>query len=199
MKNIYKIIGIAFTALVLTACQPVVRTQIQTFHSESETLAAGNVFIAPAGGEDMDTLEFQYYRNILATKLAQIGLQSSSKAEATYLATLGFAVSRQEKDKPSSRVFVSGFWGRYPHSGVVLSDDLGPDFEYVREISLTIDKKAPPAAEKSQLLQVRASSEGACQHVSVVFDEMLDAIFQDLWRANGSVVSVKVKGEASCP
>ena len=54
-------------------------------------------------------------------------------------------------------------------------------------------------AGNSQILQVNASSKGRCRHLTVVFDEILDAIFSNLLRENGSVEEVVIKGDVRCP
>ncbi len=188
--------------LGLSACESTVRTQIQTFRNDAAGAAlSGKVYIAPAGGEKDNSLEFDFYRKKLAQRLAAIGLTETDKASADYIATLGYGVSRQEKDRPNTRVYVSGYWGHYPRSGLIMGENLGSEYEFVRELSFKIDRNDGSSEQKpaEKIVQILATSEGACQHLSVVYDEMLEAIFANLWRANGSLVTLTVKGDAKCP
>ncbi|VUD56816.1 hypothetical protein TDB9533_02413 [Thalassocella blandensis] len=202
MKIFSKIILPSALILLLGACQSSVRTDIQTYRNETAGIpAAGTVYIKPASGEEHVSLEFEFYKKKLAGRLKALGLEQTENKQADYLATLGYAVSRQEKDEPSKRVFISGYYGYapYPGRGMVTADTYGSDFEYLREVSLTLDKNTQQKAEaKDKIVQVIATSEGECQHLSVVYDEILDAIFSNLWRANGSLMRMTVKGEAKC-
>lgn len=202
MNTLQKLIILAASIILLSACQSSVRTDIQTFRNESMAVpTSGTVYIQPAGGDEQRSLEFDYYKKKLAERLRTLGLQETESKQADYIATLGYAVSRQEKDEPSKRVYISGYYGYYPHSrsGMVMADTYGSDFEYMREVSLVIDKNAQgEQKEKDKLVQILASSEGECQHLTVVYDEILDAIFSNLWRANGSLMRMSVKGEAKC-
>ena len=199
MNIAYKILSMIITLTLLSACQSTVRTSIQTFRNEQAPPPAGSVYIKSAAGEENTSLEFDFYKKKLAERLAGLGLQSTDNPQADYIATLGYAVSRQEKDEPNKRVYISGYYGYYPgRTSMVMADSLGSDFEYLREVSLTIDKNENQNGADDKIVQVIASSEGECQHLTVVYDEMLDAIFSNLWRADGSLMHLTVKGETRC-
>lgn len=189
--------------LSLGACQSIVRTDIETFRANETALKAGRVLIVPMEKwqSSGDSLEFKFYRDKLAAKLQSLGLTPVNTGDAEYLAKLGYRVSRQEKDDPHSRVLIGGHvgYGRfYPSTSLVLTDLNRERYEYVREVGLALET-FENNADASKLVQVKATSIGGCQHLTVVYDEMLDAIFKDLWRENGSVVNVKTKGSARCP
>lgn len=194
MDKTLKFASLLALIAILSACQSSVRTKIETFRGDT-TASSGTVYIAPMGGEENDTLEFDFYREKMALKFKSIGLMQSNKNDADYIATLGIGVSRQERDQPRSRVYVSGYWGHYPRTGLVLTDDFGSEYEYVRELRLTLNSNTNP---QDKILQINASSEGECEHLSSVYDEMLDAVFANIWRANGSIVQINVKGSAKC-
>ncbi len=151
------------------------------------------------GKVDSSSLEFIYYKDKLAGRLQSAGYALSDSDDSEYLATLAYGVIRQEKDEPSTRVVIGGHFGHYlhyPHSPIFLSDIDNPKFEYVRELSFSIERLGD---SPTKIMQVKATSVGRCEHLTVVYDEMLDAIFSNLYRANGSVEKVAIKGEARCP
>lgn len=148
---------------------------------------------------DSDSLEFSYYKDKLASRLQSAGYTFTDADDSEYLARLSYGVIRQEKDEPSSRVVIGGHFGHYlhyPHSPVFLSDFDNPKFEYVRELSFGVERLGDSPAK---IIQIKATSIGKCEHLTVVYDEMLEAVFSNLYRANGSVVKVSVKGDARCP
>lgn len=71
--------------------------------------------------------------------------------------------------------------------------------EFARTVSLTISKM-PSASdgEPQRTYEVKATSVGHCSEMSVVFDEMLSAIFQNFPGENGAVKTVRVPGETKC-
>jgi len=196
----YHKIALAFLAITVAACQPHVRTEISTFSDMASKGEPGTVRIVAFDGTVADSLEFKYYADKVASRLAALGYTPVASQASDYIARLGYSVSRQEADRPHSRVIISGHYGYYPHSrALVLSEDTGKDFEYVRDIALSIDR-VDDASAPTQIVQVKAASTGQCEHLTVVFDEMLDAVFANLMRSNGSVERVKIKSsELRCP
>lgn len=186
--------------IMLAACQSVVRTDIETYR-KSAPLPSGSIYVTTVPAEESKSLEFSFYRDKLAAKLVEAGFtpQPTADDSTELVATLSYGVLRQEKDEPNSRVIIGGHFGYYPYyprASILVSDLDHQEFEFVRDVTLTITRN-DDASE--QLFQVKASSIGQCKHLNVVFDEMLEAIFQNLARENGSVEKVRVKGDARCP
>lgn len=197
----YKGVALLLATLLLSACQSIVRTDVATFHKEDAVFDSGSVVVLPKDGVATSNLEFAFYKTKLEQHLSDMGLSPTDSDDADFVARLGYSVSRQEQDKPNSRMLIGGHFGtpfRYGHSSIIMSDDLGAEFEYVREVSVVIERNGPEQ-DPEQLLAVNASSIGKCEHLTVVYDEMLEAIFRDIRRPNGSVENIKVKGEAACP
>ena len=186
-------------SLLLAACQPAVRTDIATFRDEGLSLTPGSIVVVPDSDETAQSLEFRYFKDKLAARFQAAGLSPEESDSTDYVARLGYSVSRQEKDQPNSRVYIGGHIGyhRYPHHGSVLLSDVGDEFEYVRELTIAVERRASEAP--LQIVQVKAASVGQCEHLTVVYDEMLDAIFSNLLRADGSVEKVTIKGDTRCP
>lgn len=163
--------------------------------NETESNSAQSV----AKKVDSNSLEFIYYKDKLANRLRSAGYTLSDADSSEYLASFTYGVIRQEKDEPSSRVVIGGHFGHYlhyPHSPIFLSDVDNPKFEYVRELSFSIERMGD---SPKKIMQIKATSTGRCEHLTIVYDEMLDAIFSDLYRASGSVEKVSIAGDARCP
>lgn len=195
--------SILFLSIVfLAACQPYVRTHITTYHDSTATPLTGNILIQPPSSFDGSALEFSFFKKKLAQRLKNIGLNPVEDPSAPYVAVLQYGVSRQEKENPNSNLFVGGHYGFTRRSGttILIANDDNNEFENVRRVSLSIRHTAPADNQASQeILNVSAESIGSCGHLSVVVDEMLDAIFLELYRPDGSIKKVKVKGSARCP
>ncbi|MFL0799991.1 MAG: hypothetical protein K6L80_06065 [Agarilytica sp.] len=190
---------LALSLISLSACQSIVRTDISTFRSSDTALPVGTILITGKDASESKSLEFRYYRNKLAERLAALGYTPVDSADAKFKAVLSYGVLRQEKDEPQSRVIIGGTFGYYPfypRGSILVSDLNDTEFEFVRDVSLSIESLGD---EKSKVIEIKASSIGRCEHLTVVYDEILDAIFSDVLRPNGSVQKVRVEGTARCP
>lgn len=199
IQNCLKTIALLLLSVSLLACASLVRTDISTFSKDSSSISTGTIRVIAADKDETESLEFDYFKGKLENRLQSAGYTPVDSDDAEFIATLSYGVIRQEKDKPSSRVVIGGHFGHYPHyphAPVFLSDFDYEEFEYVRELSLNIEGSQETS---TKLLQIKATSIGQCEHLTVVYDEMLEAIFRNLHRANGSVEKVLVRGEARCP
>lgn len=206
MRRPLFILFVVISSVLLSACESIIRAKVETFRDASLGLPKGTIAVQPGDTSLNDSLEFKHYADLLAERLRDIGYDVVLTGEAEYLATLAYAVSRQEKDSPSSRVVVGGHFGyysHYPRGSIYISDFNSKEFEYVREVSLSISKSNAPNEKEdvssSKILEMRATSVGHCEHLTVVYDEMLEAIFSNMNRTNGSIDRVKVAGELRCP
>ncbi|PCK08367.1 MAG: hypothetical protein COA42_09635 [Alteromonadaceae bacterium] len=193
--------------VALSACETSVRSAVSTYRNEGFNFAAGSVLVVAEHAEQDDSLEFAFFKQKLEERLVKVGYSIHPKGAApegaAYLVKLSYHIDRQESDSHSSgRILYSGRIGhRNSIAGGYYGGHNDRDFEYLREVNITIDRNTPESSrsESDKFLQIRAQSAGRCEHLSVVFDEMLDAIFSNLLRANGSIEQVRVKGETQCP
>lgn len=183
--------------LLLAACQPVVRTDVATFRADTVPLKTGTIRVVP--GKDVEeNLEFRHYKQRVETRLAALGYVPVTDDSAEFIARLGYSVVREEIDRPhSGRVTLGAGFYRYPRSSIYFANGGGAEYEYLREVSLAIDAAATEETA-DQVIQVRATSRGQCEFLTVVFDEMLDAVFANMQRGDGTVEQVAVKGDARC-
>lgn len=92
-----------------------------------------------------------------------------------------------------------GFGPYYRRHGWAYADPIDYRPAYQRTLSLSIARTPDTPAEKpQQVYEVKAASAGSCSMMSVVFDEMLAAIFHQFPGENGAVKTVRVEGETQC-
>ena len=193
-----------YTALLLLsaaliACQSNVKTSVETFRDENRSFEVGRIKVVPGSDALKGSLEFDYFRSKLAERLAGVGFSPVEDDSAEFIAKLDYSVERQEVTD-GSRTFVTtslGYHRRF--GGIIIADDYGNDFEYKRAINIEIAKVAPSsAAVQAKVIAIKANSVGSCEHLTVVYDEMLEAVFADFNRGNGSLEHIKVKGDTKC-
>lgn len=197
--------------VMIAGCTSTVSTNISTFKRMPLVSAEKrSVFIAPGGTVDGSTLEFQFYRDKLALKLAQEGYRTPSAGPYDYRIELSYDVKRQKVRQPRNRLISTGFhtWG-FRYGGSVYTQLPEPAYEFKRTITLDMIRNAvvggqakaysKKSSEKGdKVLEVVATSVGGCEYLNIVFDEMLDAIFKNLDRPSGSLVNVRVSGDNHC-
>lgn len=186
--------------LLLQACASNVRTTITSFAVDEAPLPVGSIRVLPGGTPDAKAdLEFQFYAKELQQKFKNSGFTVAEKDEAAdYDVQLSYAVQRQEREKRGSRSFVHtgfGFYGSRFGSTVVV-DPRDAEFEYVRLVEIHIVKRG--GTVEDALRAVKAVSAGSCEYLISVFPSMLDAIFKNLHRSSGSVVTVASPSGKPC-
>lgn len=192
------------TMLILTlllgatsACSHKVYTKINAFRADNTEFGRGPILVRAATQETGESLEFAYYKGRIEAALANLGYEPvSDAAAAQFQAVVSYGVEESEAEDRGLRTgFVTP---GYTHSygarvGVMVIDD-NRDIEFVRRLSLTISRIDPA----QRLYEVTGFSRGRCGVFSVVFDEMLEAIFKDFPAESGSVRTIGVRGESRC-
>ena len=212
MAAVFKAITLAIGMIFIAGCQPFVRTHITTYHDSSATPLKGDIVIRAPKNFAGSTLEFSFYKKKLAQHFKTMGLNPVDSEDAPFVAVLNYGVTRQEKESSNTKFLMGGSYGFSRRSGttIVIANDDSGEFENVRQISLSIlrnqknelaqtQSSETQSSEPQEVLNISAISTGSCGHLSVVVDEMLDAIFQQLYRPDGSIKKVKVKGSSRCP
>lgn len=188
--------------MLLSGCAGSVRTQLNTFMAPDTAFGQGTIAVQPTQETLQDSLEYKLYRSKLENQLQALGYSLGEPETAVYIARLGYGVEDVEVDERHPNVvFTTGFGGYYRRGGVgvLLSDGPRYDNEYLRSLSLSITRTPQTAGEEPRrVYEVTALSKGSCPIMSVVFDEMLAAVFQNFPGQNGAVKTVTVRGDASC-
>lgn len=204
MKAVFSIAWLAL--LLVSGCASSVQTKVNAFKAPNATLGSGTIAVTALDEAIGQSLEFAHYRTQTESVLAHLGYTPVSPNQPhSYRAVLSFGVESAQIERSGPRTawvtraypyygFHYGFGHRYGSGlGVVVVDD-GIDPGYLRRLSLAIEN----AESGERLYEVTGFSVGRCGVMSVVFDEMLEAIVRDFPAADGSVRSVTVKGETKC-
>jgi|GEM_PF-1577285 len=207
-KKIATYLLLTFGMLVITGCASNVRTKINTFIAPSAPIGTGSIAVVPFDDGMIGSLEFGFYRDQLEQKLVTAGYRINNE-NPDYLAQLAFSVSQKEvgSTRFGTVVFGGGFGFShfYNRNNLIFTQQVEDRFEFERLVRMTIIKNqdTPAAnntaiADSPNLLEITARSLGRCENLTAVFEPMLRGIFQNLTRANGSVVTVKTSAEAGC-
>lgn len=196
------LIGLLAVVLMISGCASSVRTQLNTFMAEDARFGQGTIAVKAANDQLQESLEFSLYKKKLEAKLQEAGYQISTPEEARDIARLGYYVEEaRARARQPNLVFTTGFGRYYRHGGIgfLVNDRTDYQDEYLRTISLVITRTPEAAGEEPRrIYETTAISKGSCPVMSVVFDEMLAAIFQYFPDHNGAVRSVTVRGEGNC-
>ena len=190
---------------LLASCASKVRTNITTFKNETASFEVGTIHISQVAERRAEAgLEFEFYKKRLSTRLEAMGYKVVNDSSADYLAFLDYSVRRREKETNGSNVQIGLGYGHFSRFGrVVFTEPFSKEFEYVRRVQLGIEKnipksETPPANVEHKLVEIDAVSLGRCPELTQVFEPMLDAIFENLLRDNGSTKRVVVPGHGTC-
>lgn len=197
MMKTLKLMLWALAFSLLPSCASNIRTTV-TSYSEDPALPAGTVKIEPAASDKPDPLEFEFFASELGRYFQQAGFEPVSSGASNYVARLHYEVQRQQADDSRNRTqFVTGFgfYGRHLGSTMVF-DPENDTFEYLRLVELQISKAGD--ANSKPVAMIRAVSTGKCENLVSVYSEMLQAIFKNLHRKSGSVVTVAVPTSKPC-
>lgn len=198
----WRLFPLLILCVLLAGCASSVRTRLNTFMAPDAEFGRGTIAIQAAGEGSGDSLEFGFYRERLAEHLQNQGYTLAGAEEAEYIARLGYDVERVDSEVRSPNVmFTTGFGSYYRRGGVgfVFGDAPRYEEEYLRRLKLIITRTPDEiGGEPRRVYEATALSEGTCPIMSVVFDEMLAAVFQNFPGENGAVKTVTVRGEARC-
>lgn len=192
----------ALCCLLLSACSTTLDTRITTFKDPNAGSQRGRVAILPFNQDKEGSLEFSYFAGPLGKRLEDLGfLVVDDLGSADYLLDLDYGVNRrQAEDRNSDTVFISsgfGSWRRGTSIGFVIDGDNDERFEYERVVQIRLRKNTrdavPEGKKVASLVEVSAISVGRCELIMPIYPVMLDAIFKDFYRANGSTVKVRDK------
>ena len=206
MSKFLKRVTSGLCVFVLAGCASKVVTSIETFRNPSLEMRQGATVAVVAENQTVgDSLEFQYYQEKTLSQFNQLGYSTADVDTADYLAYLGYGAEYRDKDRGRTRVYWGGGYGhgfRSRVSGnVILADSYEQD-EYQRFVSLKVEENVQVNAEsdavENKVFALNATSNGHCEHLSAVFDEMLEAIFANLNQPSGSIVNASVESDVKC-
>jgi len=197
---------------LLSACAGSVWTTVSTYRASDFLPPDAQLTILPLKNEkaeaqsesgdkeesSFDELEFKYFADILAKRFGQMGYRIAEGEASELEVYLIYDVERQKRNDNRPLTVYGRFGYFYRYGSVVFVDDVDRDqYEFVRKIKLKV-VSVNAEDESEPLLSLTAVSKGQCEHLASVYDEMLDAIFSNLNRPNGSVIRLQSKSVGPC-
>lgn len=191
--------------LTLVSCSSSVKTKVNTFRLDGVTLGQGTIKVIPSNDTQTSSLEYAFYSTHLAKVLQGLGYSLvASDAPSEFTAALHYSVNEVESGTGGllHGLFYSNHKNHYTGLGlrpsvvVVEEGDRRPVFE--RNFQLIIARTKLQGIEAQRVYEVTGVSRGRCGTLSVVFEEMLQAMVTQFPANNGSLNSVTVTGDTRC-
>lgn len=190
--------------VLLGACSNQVRTQLNAFQAEGASLGSGTIAVFPVDKDLANSLEFKLYKTRLEDALSAKGYTIVQSEAADYRAELAYSVEERQPKRRGTyydnwRGYYGFSWGlghhhHYPRSRVGLAYSVREIDRFDRTLSMDIYQ----VKSSDKVYEIKAVSTGNCAIMSVVFDEMLEAVFTEFPYQNGIVRSVTVEGDTRC-
>ena len=201
-------IGLLLAALlIVSACVPSVRSDVEVFHSLGHDYAGRTVAVVAGDDDKAATLEFTEYARRLSRELRRVGFTVVPEdSPHDYEVVLDYGIDAGER---VTRVYsVPGygfpyyrrslFHGYYPYFG-------HPGYRtrtrsylvYTRDLSVEIwEPQADGGASREQVYSAAVRSRGTCGRLSSVIDEMLMAAFDGFPGETGSTRTIETERAA---
>ncbi|WP_373086184.1 DUF4136 domain-containing protein [Sneathiella sp.] len=198
-----------FVGVLLAACtKPTIDANVTAFYTpELTTIDTKTIAIRAQEENQESSLEFLSYRPKIEAKLSYVGFTVVKETEnPDYIALVSYGLDGTEpkSSTTSSPVFgsvgIGAYGGRSPFFGSVgQSYNTQTWQEYSRFLAIDIvDADTVRSSNSARIYEGRVKSVGRCPTLAGVFDEVLDAMFEDFPGANGKTVFVKIPWDGSC-
>lgn len=197
--------ALALAAALVAGCATPFQGEVTTFHQwqhpHGETIR-----VLPRDPEKLGSLEFRYYRGIVAARLEGIGYRVVPDAEPSqYVAELDYAIDTGRTEVhswPRDAVwyhfhagyhrdpFYYGYWNAYPPPPEVYSYTV-----YTRQLWLTI--RATPGGERGSVVyEGRVHSVGRSSRLQEIMPYMIEALFTNFPGESGLTKIVTVESDS---
>lgn len=200
---------VLFLSGCVTPPPAVVDTTISTFYS-TEYKNAGSISVVATSSEVNDSLEFSHYKARIEQNLASHGYRIvSNPSEAEYVALVAYGIDEGKSGIVSTPIFGQTGGGAtftsygtssytMPSYGTVGSSTQSVT-TYARAIAIDIvNAENLKAGHPKKLFEIRAKSVGYCSVIAGVFEEILEAMFEDFPGQSGKAKKVSVKFKGTC-
>lgn len=171
----------------------------------------GTISVIASDAEVNNSLEFSHYKTRIEQKLASKGYTIvSSPTEAKYVALVAFGIDEGKSGVVSTPIFgqtgggtttISSYGGSYytmPTYGMVGSSTQSVT-QYTRAIALDIlDAASIKSGKPKKVLESRTKSVGSCSSFAGVFNEILEAMFEDFPGESGKAKTVTMQYRGEC-
>lgn len=210
-----KLSSLFFITVFTTACSTMeVKTHTTAFYI-SEYTSTGSIFVISADAEKNNSLEFANYKKKIEAKLAVTGYSIAANADlAEYIAIVAYGTGNGKKSVILSPIISSPnalYGGRlstnpYRHymmtSYSAVATSANTITTYTRAIALDIvvakSFKTGKIDKAQKVYESKVKSTGECAVVAGIFDQLLEAMFQNFPGDNGKTITATIPYDGRC-
>ena len=197
--------------------QPRVRSDVSVFHNITEQHKGKSVAVLPFQKELESSLEFQNYKKSIENNLQKYGFNIvQEKDTSDFIAFVSYGIDGGKEELVSSPVYGSTGGGSGTFSGSSYNYGTGgtsyysgttysmPTFgvvgsstssitQYTRQLAMDLVKTSTLENKKiTKVYEGRVKSTGRCKMISAVMPELLESLFRDFPRKNGSTETITI-------
>lgn len=210
-----KLSSLFFIAVFTTACSTMeVKTNTTAFYV-SEYKSAGSIFVISADAEKNNSLEFANYKKKIEAKLVVTGYSIAANADlAEYIASVAYGIGNGKTSvilTPRLSSPNALYGGRlstkpYRHYMMPSYDVVGASANlittYTRAIKLDIvvakSLKKGKIDQAQKVYESKVKSTGECAVIAGIFDQLLEAMFQNFPGDNGKTITATIPYDGQC-
>tara|TARA_B100001971_G_C18088814_1_gene482351 strand:- start:18 stop:704 length:687 start_codon:yes stop_codon:yes gene_type:complete len=199
-----------------------VKSDVSVFHNITEQHKGNSVVVLPFQKELESSLEFQNYKKTIENNLQKYGFSIvQEKDTSDFIAFVSYGVDGGKDKLVSSPVYGSTGGGSGTFSGSSYNYGTGgtsyysgttysmPTFgvvgsstssitQYTRQLAMDLVETSTLESKKiNKVYEGRVKSSGSCSMISYVMPEMLESLFRDFPRKNGSSETIIITYEVS--
>ncbi|WP_288901205.1 hypothetical protein [uncultured Sneathiella sp.] len=205
-----RVLILFIAGMLLAGCaNPTVEANVTGFYTPELSGINGKTIVVRAHPQAKESsLEFLNYRPKIADKLKLVGfVVREDLPDPDYIAYVSYGVDGTEprSSTSSSPMFGTMGIGVFGGSGPYYGGSIGRTYntrtwvEYNRFIAIDIvEGRTAGSSAPVRIYEGRAQSAGRCPTLAGVFDEVLDALFEDFPGVNGKTIFVSIPWDGSC-
>lgn len=219
MKRIL-LLTVGLLSLSMAGCGSIVVTDTTTFY-KPDYQNRGTISVTAANQQINKSLQFAHYKSRFEKQLGKLGFKPVQQSSAAkYVAIVSYGIDNGKTSVETSPVYGQTGGGTTYSSGTVNHGGHSTSYSgssysmptygivgstsssytrYSRAIAMDIvEGKSFHSGRPIALLEARAKSSGSCSQIVEVFDEMLEAMFDEFPGESGRSRRVTVSADVNC-
>ncbi|MCR9213173.1 MAG: DUF4136 domain-containing protein [Proteobacteria bacterium] len=200
---------LAILFFVAACSKPTIQANVTAFYTpELNTISGKTISVKAHPAEKESSLEFISYRPKIAAKLFLVGFEVEEDIpNPDFIAFVSYGIDGREQ-----RSSTTSSGPTFGSLGVGVGVGRGPVFggvgqtyntrtweEYSRFIAIDIvEAKTAKSENPVRIYEGRVQSVGRCPTLAGVFDQVLDALFEDFPGANGKTTFITIPWDGQC-
>jgi len=203
--------------LLISGCAVGAISTVSVFHNITEQHKGNSVVVLPFQKELESSLEFQNYKKTIENNLQKYGFHIvQEKDTSDFIAFVSYGIGGGKEELVSSPVFGSTGGGTTTFSGSAYNYGTGgtsyysgtaysmPTFgvvgsrtssvtTYKRQLAIDLVETSTLESKKvNKVYEGRVNSSGWCSMIAPIMPAMLESLFRDFPRKNGSTESIQI-------